>query len=230
MGDKKNGIKMNMRIGSKLFLRRIVQSGLKLVHDNDIEFSDIWPKIDAVEGLLVKGQEKWLFGTARSLPDGARILEIGGYKGRSTVCLAYGCVGSLRHVFTIDRFKGIYKDVEGKEDLEEVFVKGFFDEWKANIEANGLENYVTAFACNSLEFARYWRSDIHMLFIDGSHEYEDILNDFLNFFPFVVREGIIAIHDVTANWQGPYRAWHENIKKLLINTGSVSTLAYGRKK
>lgn len=201
----------------------------RIIFSNRINFISIWPKIDRVEGLLVKGQEEWLFKTAQSLPEGAIILEIGGYKGRSSVCLGYGCLKTRRRVFTIDTFKGVYQDVLDRENLRNVFETGFFHEWKTNIKANGLLEYVIPFVGNSHEVARFWGAQIHMLFIDGSHKFEDVMADFSNFYPFVVPEGIIALHDVTPKWQGCYKAWHECIKHQLKDIGQVSSLAYGKK-
>lgn len=222
-----------MRFGLEAVLKRMkgysVDTIQALIKPEVVRFRDVWPRIDRVEGFLVPGQEEWLFRTARSLPDGARIVEIGGYKGRSTVCLAYGCVGSRRHVFTIDRFKGVYQDIERSESLRDTFESGFFDEWRANVEVNGLLEYVTPLMADSREIARIWAAPIHMLFIDGSHKFEDVVADFAGFYPHIVPNGVVALHDVTPSWEGAYRAWHEYAKHYLQNHGALSTLAHGRK-
>lgn len=194
-----------------------------------VVFEDIWPKIDAVEGFLLPGQEEWLFRTTKSLPDGARIVEIGAYKGRSTLSLAYGCVGSRRHVFSIDKFQGVYPDLNGNDRLQAEFLKGFFDEWSGNLEANGLSQYATPLSGDSQEIVRIWKAPVHLLFIDGSHQYDDVMADFRGFYPYVVPGGIVALHDVTQKWEGPLRAWQECIQHELIRRGSISTLAFGRK-
>jgi predicted O-methyltransferase YrrM len=220
-------------VGIKSIIERITRSALDAVEvltsPEQAKFDDIWSKIDQVEGLLVPGQEEWLFRAAQSLPDSARIVEIGSFKGRSTVCLGYACLGTRRQVFSIDRFKGVYQDVEGREQLESAFEGGFFDEWRANIERNGLLEYVTPLVGHSQEIACIWRAPIHMLFIDGSHRFEDVMADFAGFYPYLVPNGLVALHDVTPSWEGPYRAWHEHIEHRLRGTGMVSTLAYGRK-
>lgn len=194
-----------------------------------VDFNDIRANIDDVEGFLVKGQEEWLFKKAKSLPDGARIVEIGSYKGKSSVCLGYGCLGSRKHVFSIDTFRGVYQDVEDREQIRPNFEKGFFDEWLSNLERNGLLEYVTPLVGRSEDVSRFWAAPIHMLFIDGSHKFEDVIADFNNFYPYVVEEGLIALHDVNPNWDGVYRAWNSHIEKKLKDTGFVSTLAYGQK-
>jgi predicted O-methyltransferase YrrM len=221
------------KLGGKALLKKIKNHTIDIIqtfiNPGEVRFTDVWPKIDQIEGFLITGQEEWLFKTARSLSNDARILEIGCFKGRSTVCIAYGCVGTRRHVFTIDTFKGVYLDVEDQKDLKQIFSEGFFDEWRANIDRNGLLEYVTPLVGHSRKIARIWMAPIHMLFIDGSHKFEDVMADFANFYPHVVPHGIIALHDVTPNWEGCYRAWHEHIKYQLKDTGAFSSLSYGRK-
>lgn len=213
----------------KLIKTRAIEIFWGLITPGQVRFKDIWPKINQVEGLLAEGQEEWLFKAAKSLSGGARILEIGCFKGRSTVSLAYGCLGTRKQVFTIDKFKGIYQDVENRQNLKDVFEKGFYEEWKRNIERNGLGEYVVPFMGDSRALSRIWTASINMLFIDGSHKFEDVMDDFNNFFPYVAPNGIIAIHDVMPEWEGPYRAWHKHIKYKLNNIGKIAILAYGRK-
>lgn len=192
------------------------------VSPTERRFAKMYPHIDLIEGLLVPGQERWLFDMARRLPDGAIVVEIGSYKGRSTCCLAFACVGTKKHVYAIDTFEGNHVDF---------FERGFFSEFKSNIERCGLDEYITPLIAKSTEVAGAWDRPIDLLFIDGSHVYEDVLADFRGFFPWVVGGGVVALHDVGdgRSWPGPYHAWHEQIKSQLAEIGSCSTLAFGVK-
>lgn len=187
-------------------------------------FEQVDDRIQAIEGLLVPGQEKWLFEAARDLPDKSIILEIGGYKGRSSCSLGYACMGTNKHVYTIDTFAGNDSDFRGPGRND------FFDEWKKNVGECGLSSYITPLKGASRDIAKTWDRPVNFLFIDGSHVYEDVLADFENFFPFVVRGGVVAFHDVEPQHQGPYRVWHDTAEPVLAGTGSCSTIAYGRKK
>ena len=185
-------------------------------------FANVWPQIDSIKGLLVPGQENWLFGAARRLPDRAVIVEIGSYVGRSTCCLAYGCVGTRKHVYAIDTFNGNDADF---------FERDFFGEFTNNIERCSLAEYVTPLIGTSGEVAGNWDRPVSLLFIDGSHVYEDVLADFRSFFPWVVPDGIVALHDVGdgRGHPGPFRAWHQHIKSQLRDLGTCGTLAFGTK-
>lgn len=204
-------------------IRHLVVKAYCLLPGSGLRFEKVKERIDAVEGLLVPGQERWLFEAARALPDGATILEIGGYKGRSTCSLAFGCVGTGKHVFTIDTFRGNETDFTGEGRTD------FFNEWRNNIKRNGLVGYVTPLIGFSSEVAKTWSRSIHLLFIDGSHQYADVLIDFNNFYPYVVPDGIIALHDVEAGRPGPLKVWNEQAKRRLVDIGACSTLAFGRK-
>jgi hypothetical protein len=81
----------------------------------------------------------------------------------------------------------------------------------------------------SVEAARTWNKPIHLLFIDGSHHYEDVLADFNCFFGHVVEGGIVAFHDVDESKPDVMRAWNEVFKRRLTDIGHCERLAYGRK-
>lgn len=205
------------------FATRVALKIQKIARDLDPaerEFRRVWPSIDSVEGLLVEGQEKWLFKAARSLPDSANLVEIGSFKGRSTCCLALGCRGTKKRVFAIDPF-----DRNEWDSRQQTFLQ----EFKQNIERCGVSNYVEPTIGLSNEVAKTWSKPIHFLFIDGSHRYEDVLADYTDFLPHVLPGGIIAFHDVCESWPGVLKAWHETIKHQLTNVGYCTTIGFGRK-
>jgi len=179
------------------------------------------PLIQAVEGLLPPAHQHWLFMAARRLPNDATIVEVGSYKGRSTLCLALACKGTRKHVYSIDTFNGNESDFTGPGR------RSFFSDWKANIARNQLDACVTPIVSDSREAAKGWDRPINLLFIDGSHVYEDAPGDFDGFFPKVKKGGVVAMHDVGSH-EGATRAWRERMH-LLTGTGSCSTLAYGTK-
>jgi hypothetical protein len=67
------------------------------------------------------------------------------------------------------------------------------------------------------------------VFIDASHEYFDVLQDFRDIYDYIPVGGWVAFHDVEINWPGPWRVWHEFASYLLTDHQRVSTLACGRK-
>src|SRR5688572_7020031 len=52
-----------------------------------VSYATVRSAVERVEGFMVPGQERYLFEKVKSLPDDAVILEIGSFKGRSTVAM-----------------------------------------------------------------------------------------------------------------------------------------------
>jgi predicted O-methyltransferase YrrM len=166
-------------------------------------------------------------------------VEIGSFKGRSTACLAFGIRGTGKHVFAIDTFEGNEKDFKPNEAYggKTYFVASFYESFLANLERNGLSSYVTPLRAASSEVGKTWDKPIHFLFIDGGHEYEDVLADFQTFYPHVVPGGLVAFHDVhdfaqnhgPVGYPGVLKVWQEVASPLLSDRSACATLAFGRK-
>jgi Methyltransferase domain len=198
-----------------LKLKRIVRE----LDRGEREWIQAWPLIQPIEGWLYGGQERWLFDSARSLSNGSNIVEIGSYKGRSTCSLGFGCRGTQKRVFAIDRF-------DGGPDLPRADT---FQDFSRNVEQCGLSEYIVPIVASSTDVARTWRKPIHLLFVDGSHKYEDVVADFVGFFPHVVSGGIVAFHDVETTWPGVLQAWNDVVRGRLTSLGNCHSLAYGSK-
>ncbi len=183
------------------------------------EFRQIWPHIDSVEGWLYPEEGRWLFGAARSLPNRSNIVEIGSFKGRSTCCLAFACRGTKKRIFAVDTF-------DGGPDLQR---HDSFREFCLNIERCELSEYVEPIRGISWEIAKTWNKPIHLLFIDGSHIYEDVMADFASFFPHVVPGGLVAFHDVQQSFPDVLKAWNETFNPRLTRTGHCASVAHGTK-
>ena len=148
---------------------------------------------EEVRGWLLPEQAVDLYWLARSISrPGAVLVEIGSWKGRSTVCLAKG----LRHgqLFAIDPFDGsgepgsreIYAADQGRDSLHEDFL-GVLDRF-------GVRDRVTVLKGRSEEFVSRFAA-IDGLFIDGDHSIEGCARDFNSYGPLVRPGGFVAFHD-----------------------------------
>lgn len=187
------------------------------------DFSEISHHLDTVSGWILKEQEKYLFDKVKSLPDGAVIVEMGCCKGKSTVAMAFACVGTRKRVYSIDTYVGNEGQMGKIEDFQE--------EWTGNLRRFGLEQYATPLRGYTFDIvpdrSRYPAPDF--VFIDASHEFTDVLEDFRTVYPYVKDGGWISFHDVEAGWPGPWRVWKDYAKDLLAEHEICSTLACGRK-
>ena len=197
--------------------------------DNLPPFAELWPRIDAVPGFLVPGQERWLFNAVAHLPEDAVIVEIGSFLGRSTTAMAFACRGTRRRIHAIDTFKGNDSDfIKGKNNVS---WEGddYLETFKAHLAQNGLLDHVIPHQGLSHEVAKTWSLPIDFAFVDGSHVYEDVLRDFEEFYPWLKPGARIAFHDVLPDWEGPYRAWNDHIRERLDQPSQFFSIASGLK-
>jgi predicted O-methyltransferase YrrM len=101
-------------------------------------------------------------------------------------------------------------------------------DFSTKLQRCGLSKYVTSVDGRSSEIAKTWRKPIDRLFIDGSHDYEDVLADFQSFSPCVKPGGVVAFHDVIDTWPGVLKVWTDVASVVLRETSFCATLAFGR--
>jgi len=179
------------------------------------------PFVDSVPGWMLEGQEQFLFEKVKSLPDGAVILEMGADRGRSTSAMALACKGTRKRIFSIDTFAG-NDGIMGK-------TYDFMHEWRDNLARLGVDAHVTGLQGYTFDVLPKWDRPIDFAFIDASHEYIDVLNDYASAYPYVKEGGWIAFHDVEPGWPGSWRVWVDFGIPMLTEHRTVATLACGRK-
>ena len=129
-------------------------------------------------------------------------MEIGSWKGKSTIALARGAAKSHREkIYAIDPHQ---------VQPEEGYLEDTKSEFLANIKQAAVDGQVVPMIMTSEAAARKWDKPIRLLWIDGDHRYEPANLDFKLWEPFVVEGGIIAMHD-TIRKKGPKKVLWENI-------------------
>jgi MMP 1-O-methyltransferase len=146
------------------------------------EFAErVKPLIADVPGWLTDEEGEALYDLARGCAGRGAIVEIGSWKGKSTICLGLGArAGKADRIFAIDP----HADYR-------------FGDFKANVERAGIADLVTPIPSLSQAAAGGFDEPIELLFVDGSHEYDLVLEDFEQWVPKVVEGGWVAFHDTT---------------------------------
>jgi hypothetical protein len=162
-------------------------------------------KILSVEGQISPSECLLLFDLASQVSLGC-IVEIGSYRGRSTVALALGSLAKSRvPIYAIEpheSFKGVLGGDFGPKDRIEFF---------KNILRTGVGEIVHLVNLSSEVVSKGWDKEISLLWIDGNHRYEAVKRDFLCWEPFVVKGGLIAFHDSTNLNLGPSKVITESL-------------------
>jgi len=129
-----------------------------------------------------------------------RVVEIGSFKAKSTAWLAKGLqlAGISDRVVAIDPHINT-RNIEVVPYYEE---ESSYRVFCANLCRMRLASWVEPVRATSEAAVKDWSEPVRLLFVDGSHRYEDVLNDFRLWEPFVGRNGIICVHDT--NPMGPF--------------------------
>lgn len=154
-------------------------------------------QVMAVEGQISPAESLLLFQLASKVSEGV-ILEVGSYRGRSTVALALGTrAGASLPVFAIEPhepFQGALGGVFGPEDREHFF---------RNLLRAGVVQQVRLVNLSSELVAGRWGRPISLLWLDGDHTLEGVTRDYRCWEEHVPLGGVIVFHDSTDPTLGP---------------------------
>jgi hypothetical protein len=137
-----------------------------------------------IEGWMSTHELEWLHNVSSGMNS---VVEIGLWLGRSTFALCSGCKGK---VYAIDHFKGSleHQDLHGIIEIYPEFV-------------NNMKPFknIEIFKMDSKEAStnKAIPNKVDMIFIDGSHEYEDIKFDLEEWEPRATK--LICGHDAHEN-------------------------------
>jgi predicted O-methyltransferase YrrM len=160
----------------------------KLLDDRQIQL------LETVEGHTTLRQCASLFYLAYTRTKTAgRIVEIGSFKGKSTCWMAKALqlADANEKIAAVDP----HINVRNHHIVPAYQEDSSFDTFLNNLKKCGLYQYVEPIKQKSEYAAKSWHQPIKLLFIDGSHVYEDVMLDLKLWEPWLVQGGIIAMHD-----------------------------------
>jgi predicted O-methyltransferase YrrM len=172
---------------------------------------EAWEATRTVPGYLLENEARFLGFLAACTPTKGRIVEIGSFKGRSTVMLSkvaahYG----LGQVVAIDPHNfNLSEKTEGASALARP--ASTKDDFLNSLRAAGMTEQVEFHHALSKEVSSSWNEPIRLLWIDGDHTYRGAKDDFDGFAPHVKPGGVIALHDALNAFSGPIRIFVEEM-------------------
>ena len=166
-----------------------------------MRFNEVWHKIENIPGWMSEPDMRFLFNTAKAAKGAGVIVEIGSFKGRSTVALALGSKeGNKTFVYAIDKFEEFTANKNRNK------YPHFYEDFTRNVADANVSNIVFPMKMTSEKASTLWCKndcrDISFLFIDGDHAYESVKQDFELWAKHVIIGGTVAFHD-TRSWPGP---------------------------
>lgn len=149
--------------------------------------------VRSVEGWMTDDQARRLWDAAGRVPSGGRIVEIGSFRGRSTIVLALAARDDTELV-AIDPHAGNDRGPQEIHGFEEAASEDF-DVFHANLAAAGVEDRVRHVRRFSADAHDEVAGEVDLLYIDGAHRYRPARDDVVRWGARVVDGGRLLVHD-----------------------------------
>jgi len=150
---------------------------------------------------------------ANLFPSGSVFVEVGSWKGKSAAYMAVELANVNKDIkfFCVDTWQGSAEHADShRQELPQLY-----DIFLNNMKP--LEKYYTPMKISSLEAAgKFADASLDFVFIDASHEYQDVLNDIAAWWPKVKPGGILAGDDFSSSWPGVVQAVKESFESFEI--------------
>ncbi|KQC09651.1 MAG: hypothetical protein APR62_13895 [Smithella sp. SDB] len=182
-------------------------------------------KIDKVKGFLDEREANYLYKLAMEAGKKAPCLEIGSYCGKSSVYLGTACKENSTVLFSIDHHGGSEEQQPGEEYFDSDLLDkeaGKIDTLKffrKTIVDFNLEDTIIPIIGRSETIGRVWETPLSLIFIDGSHAYESVLNDYNIWAKNLILGGYLLFHDIFSDpakgGQAPYLVYQKALSSGL---------------
>jgi hypothetical protein len=152
-------------------------------------------------------------------PDNSHFVEVGSWKGRSASYMAVEILNSKKRIKfdCVDTWLG---SVEHTDPHSPFFVEELINDkdWLYYQFLNNTRpvcDIINTVRSSSLDSVNlYENRSLDFVFIDASHEYDDVKKDILTWYPKIKKGGVIAGHDFTT-----FDGVRQAVDELIINKG-----------
>ena len=173
------------------------------------------------KGFLEPLEGRRLYDLACEASPNGPCLEIGSYCGKSAVYIGAACKRFESTLFSIDHHYGSEEHQPG----ELYFDADLFDPYHFRVDtlrhfrktlmAADLEHTVVPLVTFSAIAARHWSTPLSLVFIDGGHAFDTVLNDYLCWNRHILPGGFLIFHDIFPDPADGGQAPHEVYQKAL---------------
>lgn len=131
----------------------------------------------------------------KRFPDGSHFVEVGSWNGKSAVYMGVEIVNSNKNIIfdCVDDWDP-NNDIKNYTTSNNTTHEKAFNTFLKNIEP--LSTIINYKRIDSVSASKaYDDESLDFVFIDAAHDYDNVMNDIISWYPKVKRGGIIAGHD-----------------------------------
>ncbi len=183
--------------------------------------------VSSVKGFLDEEEATRLYRIAIEASKLAPCLEIGSYCGKSAIFLGTACKENNAVLFSIDHHTGSEEQQPGQEYFDPDLLDqetGKIDTlrlFRKTIADFDLGDSVIPIIGRSEIIGRAWNTPLSLIFIDGSHAYESVLNDYQIWTKHILSGGYLVFHDIfpdpSDGGQAPYLVYQKAVASELYD-------------
>ena len=166
-----------------------------------------WSHVRDTPGYLSEREARFIMTALALAPAEGANIEIGSFKGRSTVGL--GTVARMLELEPVHAIDPHTSPSSTDPDLHGAATS--YDEFIAHIERTDSSTHVVPHRAFSHDVAATWKGPIRFLWIDGDHTYAGAHADVEMFKPFLADGAVVAMHDVLGTFEGSLRVFVEDL-------------------
>ena len=132
-------------------------------------------------------------------------LEIGSYCGKSALYIGSAAEKNNQKLYSVDHHKGSEEQQPGEEYYDPDLINETEDGintlpfFLETLKRSNLEETVLPVISSSKEASKKWHTPLSMIFIDGGHSKEAAMTDYNSWNEYLIKGGLLAIHDVFPN-------------------------------
>lgn len=148
----------------------------------------------------------------------SHFVEVGSWKGRSSAFMAVEILNSVKKIQfdCVDTWEGSIEHIENNSVINRTLYEEFL------FNTLQVSHVIKPVQMLSVEAAsKYKDQSLDFVFIDASHEYEDVLEDIKAWMPKIKSRGWIGGHDYVEGrkyWEGVHDAVNEYFKDTSFQT------------
>jgi len=191
-------------------------------------------KLDALKGFMPKNEGLALTKWAEEFSSHGPALEIGTFGAKSALYIAAGTATNDQIIYTVDHHSGSEEHQLG----EEYFDSDIYDErlgrvntvplMQENLQQFDESKWVIPIIANANSIAHSWKTELGLLFIDGSHTELSAMNDYNNWNSKIHSNGALVIHDIYEKpedgGQAPYIIFQKALRDGFLLYERIDTI------